>query len=361
MCRSLYRSRLRLQRLAADGNLASGCVRAARPSPCRRGLNRAICLLAVALVLTSHPALGDDLGRVMPPLGSPAGPAFAPPGLAPTQPPSPYDAAWPAPGQDVRRDGASPPNWIVPQPQTSAPMVVAASAPAESLAEWYFRLDSFYWNERIDGVDFVTEYGPLSTLGYVRRSGVERFRLELFGGTVAYDGAAQFENLPDEPYHESFGTNYLGFRGEYDLLIEPAAWTRARAFVGLGTRFWIRDLRDAVTPSGADVFGYQETWWTFYPYIGLETKDSAEPGAKLFGSVRFGLTPLTYQHASYFDTVVYPRCGVTGQMELGVRFQRFSVSTYLEAMTWGESAVVRGGFQPESRMLTLGGKLGYSF
>jgi hypothetical protein len=118
-------------------------------------------------------------------------------------------------------------------------------------------------------------------------------------------------------------------------------------------------------PDG-DVAGYQETWWTFYPYIGLETKDSPEPGPKFFGSVRFGITPLTYQYATYFDTVVYPSCGVTGQMELGVRFQKFSVSAYLEAMTWGKSNVATdaygdSSFQPDSRMLTIGGKLAYTF
>lgn len=57
----------------------------------------------------------------------------------------------------------------------------------------------------------------------------------------------------------------------------------------------------------------------------------------------------------------YARCGLAGQMELGVRFQKCSVSAYLEGMTWGESPVVRDTLQPESRMLTVGGKLSYTF
>jgi hypothetical protein len=316
-------------------------------------------ILTIALVLGSQIALGDDLNSALPPMGSPATPAFAPV----TQPPSPYASAWPPPGQDLRRDGAGQQVWPgAPEAAAVAPVVTSMAPPAIPIeSTWYYRLDSFYWNERMGSTDFVNEYGPISTLGYVRRSGVERFRIELFGGTVAYDGSAQFNNLPDEPYHQSFGTNYLGCRGEYDLLIEPPSWSRARLLLGVGTRFWVRDLRDAVTPSDVLVMGYQETWWTFYPYFGLETKDSEEAGLRFFGSVRVGVTPLTYQHATYFDTTVYPKCGVTGQMELGVRYQRFTASTFLEAMTWGASAVVRDTYQPDSRMLTIGGKLGYTF
>ena len=235
---------------------------------------------------------------------------------------------------------------------------------------WYFRQEAFFWNERSDGRDFVNERGPLSTLGYVHRNGFERFRMELFGGTVAYDGGAQYDDGSYEPYHQSNGTNYLGVRGEYDLLIEPASWSRLRAFVGVGTRFWIRDLHDAVTPSGDPVTGYQEDWWTFYPYVGLETKEPDEPGWNFFGSARFGLTPLTFQHLSFpfpaptrmpiAPIALYPKCGVTGKAELGVRFQRLTVSAYLEGFTWAHRRGARPS-QPESRMLTVGGQLGYTF
>ena len=79
-------------------------------------------------------------------------------------------------------------------------------SPAQST--WYYRLDSFSWNERVGGVDVVNEYGPLSTLGYVRRSGVERFRIELFGGTMAYDGSAQIT----DPKPTSSGTSPITSR-----------------------------------------------------------------------------------------------------------------------------------------------------
>ncbi len=323
--------------------------------------------LTAVVMMGSLAARGDDVSFGLP---QPGPSTVSPPtqaGAGPARLPSADAQAWPSPAGQVPFDphhyDLGRPGGIVPTDRATVPPVVPSPTPAEKASEssWYYRLESFYWNERSDGVDFVNERGPISTVGYLHRYGQERFRFELFGGTVSYDGAAMFDDGTSEPYHQSFGTNYLGIRGEYDLLIEPAAWSRARLLLGVGTRFWNRDLRDAVTPSGAKVDGYQETWWTFYPYVGLETKESDESGLTPFGSVRFGVTPLTFQHATYFDTTVYPKLGVTGQARLGVSYHRFTADAYLEAFTWGESAVVRDSFQPNSRMLTVGGELGYSF
>ncbi len=345
-------------------------------------LNKHRFALILVVVLVNLPALGDDFSfpslqsgqnsMPPPPLPSSDGLAWPPPGGRQFSSLPDYGQGRPggmvAPSQTV--GPAMPPGIAPTAPPPVAPSVAASLAPYASSAPaavnraiestWYYRQDAFYWNERSDGTDFVNEAGPISTIGYLRRNGCERFRFELFGGTVSYDGGAQFEDGTTLPYHESFGTNYLGLRGEYDLLIEPTAWPRVRFLMGVGTRFWIRDLRDAETSFG-EVDGYQETWWTFYPYLGLETRQSDEPGLKFYGSARFGITPLTYQYATYFDTTVYPRCGVTGRVELGVTYHRLSALAVVEGMTWGESAVVRDTFQPASRMLTIGGQIGYTF
>jgi hypothetical protein len=249
------------------------------------------------------------------------------------------------------------------------PSHVVEERPIEST--WYYRLDSFHWNERLNGADFVNENGPIFTLGYTRRNGPERFRFELFGGSVAYDGGAQYTDdqgvYQTEPYHLSNGTDYLGVRGEYDLLIEPSDWTYVRIVLGAGTRFWVRDLHDAVLPD-AYVSGYQETWWTFYPYVGLETKVLDQNAFHFFGSARVGLTAFTYQYADIADpyygtggSVLHPRLGVTSQAEFGVACRRFTLSAFTEVMTWGESSMVRDSLQPASLMLTMGGRVGYSF
>ncbi|MCE5267955.1 MAG: hypothetical protein LLG00_08725 [Planctomycetaceae bacterium] len=332
-------------------------------------------VIAVLLLAGIGQAWADDPYLGVPPTAASAGPAFAQPGQEPSYAVSPYASVLPtgaAPVQDPRFGQASAPS---PTPSAALPTdrgaaVVAASTAASTdrpiESTWYFREDAFSWNERLEGKDFVNEYGPLSTLGYLRRNGIERFRFELFGGSVAYDGCAMYDDGSTEPYHQSNGTDYLGLRGEYDLLFEPGEWCKVRFLAGLGARFWIRDLNNATTPSGAFVTGYQETWWTFYPYLGVETKDSPDPGPKFFASARIGATPLTYQYATYFDSAVWPRCGLTGRVELGMRLQRFSLSAVGEATTWRESAAVEdaygsGVLQPASRMLTVGGQIGYTF
>ena len=124
-------------------------------------------------------------------------------------------------------------------------------------------------------------------MGYVRQSGVERFRIEMFGGTVAYDGSAEYQDQngtwQDEPYHQSFGTNYLGCRGEYELLRRTRRLVADSAFSGRGNSVLDPKSPECHAPRRGPVAGYDETWWTFYPYVGLETRDSDEPGLKFLG------------------------------------------------------------------------------
>jgi hypothetical protein len=326
--------------------------------------------LAILLVLACRLGQADEYGYNSPTLsGVQPAPAPTPGGLG--QQPNPYESAWPAPGQDMRtfRNGQT--SWVAPAnpasaPAASTPFVAAPAAPeiAPGQSSWYFRMETFHWNERLDGWDFVNEDGPLATVGYQRRFNIERVRLELFGGTMAYDGGAQDGNNNYVPYHLSNGTNYLGLRGEYDLLIEPTSWSNLRFVLGVGTRFWIRDLQSTLLPA-VSVDGYQETWWTFYPYVGVETRESSEPGFHFFGSARFGITPLTYENSGGVN--LYPRCGATGQAQAGVRFQKFSVAAYIECMTWAQSNTVTyysSGYsylQPASTMFTFGGQIAYTF
>lgn len=328
------------------------------------------CFAVLAFFAVCVPlALGDVSDETVPPPPAPGGILQGDLGPSPrrfsdgsTWPPTASSAA-PATYSPGRQDWTAQPQADRAQGVSIGQTTMLSERPAERLVEsgWYFRQDAYWWNESIEGTTFVKEYGPLSTLGYVHRNGIERYRFELFGGTEAYDGGAQFDDGSYEPYHDSCGTNYLGVRGEYDLLLEPPSWNRMRFVLGIGTRMWFRNLRDSITPSGQPVMGYQESWWTFYPYIGLETKESDEPGPKFFGSMRVGMTPLTYQYVSYFDIALYPRCGVTAQAEAGVRFQKFSISACFEYMAWGQSGVVRDSYQPQSEMFTIGGKVGYTF
>jgi hypothetical protein len=304
------------------------------------------------------------------------GPAL---GVEPVRTPNSYNTynnAWPPPGQDARSFGnpynaasvapAAPPSYSTAYPPANATSAAAipmlTAGPLEKLSEstLYFREDAFFWHEQI-GDNSVNESGALSTLGYMHRSGIERWRGELFDGSMYYDGYAQYRDGSTEPYSQSDGTSYLGLRGEYELLIEPSCCDFLRFYVGFGTRFWVRDLKDAYAPSGHYVEGYQECWWTFYPYIGFETRESCEPGPHFYTSARVGVTPITYESIAYYGLALYPRCGVTAQAELGIRFQKFLIAASIETMTWGQSPVVDGSVQPDSSLFTVGGKVAYTF
>jgi hypothetical protein len=226
-------------------------------------------------------------------------------------------------------------------------------------SNWYTRIDYFHWNERLDGADFVNEYGTLVTLGYEHRFDEERVRAELFGATMLYVGSAQSEGMPDVPLHST--TKYLGFRAEYDLLFEPEGLPSISFFAGLGTRLCVRDMPDGFDDNGGPVQGYQETWWTIYPYIGVEKRRTHDDSIEFYYSARIGCTPVTYQRIEDFGTTLYPQCGLTGTLEAGVRGRRFLLSLYFEGMSWTQSDVVRDSLQPASQFTTVGFKAGYSF
>ncbi len=218
----------------------------------------------------------------------------------------------------------------------------------------YVRTDYFHWNERLFGADFVNEDGELTTLGYVHRYGVQRVRGEVFGGEVNYGAPLPGDFL-------SSHTDYLGLRGEYELIYDPDVFPSLSLFAGLGTRFWLRNLPDAVTNNGVPIFGYQENWWTIYPYLGAETRRTVQKDTELYGMGRIGVTAITWERATINDVALYPRPGVTGQLEGGLRGQHLFLAAFFEGMNWTQSHPAQGWLQPASTMVTVGLKTGCSF
>jgi hypothetical protein len=273
----------------------------------------------------------------------------------------------PSPAVDEGRDGAplrapltleGGSSLPSPADQPSAPMSVPLPSPVE--ASWYTRVDWFHWNEQAQDIHFVTESGALYTLGYERKIAAERFRAELFGGGVHYDGYGQFPNGDLEPFAAT--TRYLGARGEYEYLIQPALWEeRANLVLGIGSRLWIRDLGSGVGDYGHLISGYQETWWTIYPYLGLEAQRRLDSSLVLYSQARIGATVFTYDRAVICDEPLWPRCGVTSQLEIGLRGKHFFLSGECEVMSFSASPVAQDFYQPSSQMVTVGGRLGFHF
>jgi hypothetical protein len=247
---------------------------------------------------------------------------------------------------------------VVPDSRGFRPNVVCTPPERPGQSEWYTRVDYFHWNERLDGFDFVNESGALYTLGYAHRYGQERFRVELFGGEVHYSGYDQYRDGSLVPL--AARTDYLGCKGEYELLLEPSWWSQGTFLLGLGNRFWVRGIRDGVDASNTLSPGYQETWWTFYPYVGVETRQPLG-GLEWYTSSKIGVTPMAYNFAAGNYLPLFPRAGMMGQVELGVRGQRLGMAGYFEGLSWSHSGVVDGYLQPDSKMYTIGGKISYTF
>ncbi len=76
---------------------------------------------------------------------------------------------------------------------------------------------------------------------------------------------------------------------------------------------------------------------------------------------RIGCTAFTYQHATWNDVALYPKAGLLGQLEGGVRGRYAFISIYTLVMNWGQSDVVRDMLQPYSQMFTIGLQGGFCF
>jgi len=289
--------------------------------------------------------------RAQPPNSMPAG-YFAPPSYAQSAP-------------EVVAPGAAPPPYLDPNSQKyTGPTIIREQVPApveQHFLEstWYTRIDYFHWNERFFGQDVVNESGPLVTLGYQRRFDHERFRAELFGGSVDYSGGAIDNNGNVEPLDNI--TNYVGVRAEYDLLLEPETLENVSFFVGIGTRIWNRDLPETVTASGALVDATQEDWFTFYPYLGIERRRTRQGGLEAYWMARIGFTALTLERSTDNNAAIYPKAGITAQLEGGVRGKHFFASAFSEVMYWNQSSVSAGWLQPASTMVTVGLRTGSNF
>ena len=290
-------------------------------------------LLGIAFLSIGWAVLADyyprspsyGYGTPLPPQDSPGWPP-----LGQTAAAMPPPVATPAPGPQLGGNGLPASAESLPiRPQT--PDLV----PCEKCngGTWYTRVDYFHWNERDSGVDLVNESGPLITVGYSRRVGCQRFRIEGFGGNVQYKGSLQDDDGSVEG--DTLTTRYLGGRVEYEYLVEPPLWNEVTFFMGVGTRFWLRDLRDSVGDLGTQSYGYMEQWLTIYPYLGMEVKRAVTDRVELYSNMcAVGTTVVTFNHALIMDEPVWPKTGFTAQVEMGLRGQTLSLSAYYEVMTW---------------------------
>jgi len=233
----------------------------------------------------------------------------------------------------------------------------------------YGKVESFTWKEYDGSSQILKESGPLYGLGvssaFTPISQLKvRGKAEILGGQIDYEGQTQ-AGAP-----ASTNVNHVAVRAEGTVgwqfpvdsgfAIEPS--------LGLGYRWWIRDINDSDT-----ALGYVERWRSLYARAGVRGDYNyniskgftvfAEAGAKLpvYNSMtaelsKFGLSDIDLKpgkKASAFATV-------------GVRYSVFTASVFYEGMRFSKSPAVDissglVAFQPESKADTYGINIGVAF
>ena len=317
-----------------------------------------------------------------------------PPGGAPTADtfPSPYPAmAAPVENGPSALPPGQPPagaaNGILSgnEPASpAAPPVPAVEIPAEAIQPYlgfsmYGRVDAFRWTESADN---VSESGALFTLGFQFGIDTNRFRLELFCGDVGYSDDFTTPQTGTTSASNSSDTTYIGTRMEFERAFKFDAVPSLSFIAGVGTRLWSRAVYESfANVSNTPVTGYDEGWWTNYPYLGLETR--RQPGATFewYASAHVGVTAFTLESFAVRDgsfmlvsspsgtiitqqdgasTSAYPKPGMTESVELGIRYKLFNIAFCFDGLAWAQSSTTPP-YQPATQMYQFGLKAGACF
>ncbi len=197
----------------------------------------------------------------------------------------------------------------------------------------YVRVEYFEFDEFNGGVVEDSDTGVVPTIGFFRRRGRHRVRLECFASRLSFKVLVPFFGT----YLHSH-TSYVGGRAEYDYFLFPNSQSRREWLVGIGTRLWDRNV-DSIGGSDVDEF-----WLTLYPYFGVESRRDLSKPVEFFYRGRLGLTAFTYERVSLssgFQADAYPMVDPTMLTEFGFRSDRGFISGYFELFTW--RAVVPSG------------------
>lgn len=261
-----------------------------------------------------------------------------------------------------------------------ATMILILASPAIS-AEFehdiFGQVQSFTWKEYDGGRELLKEDGALFGVGYAGRYTFMGFltvrpRAEIFGGQVDYDGQTQ-DGIPAQT-----DTDYAGVKTEGDVGFrwgDPQKAT-VEPFVGLGWRYWVRDIQDATINGGNGIpifiSGTTERWSTLYGRLGLRGDIVFTDTVRMFleGTVKL---PIDNEEVAEDvctnygcdDVDLEPGKRVSYYAELGLKASMFKVSAFYEGLRFSKSDTVAipGAiiWQPESKANIYGVNIGVSF
>lgn len=249
--------------------------------------------------------------------------------------------------------------------------MISFSAPAlaankEDVWDIYLKVESFTWKEFNDnGTQLLKESGPIYGLGGTAKSDVAKsvtlkFKGELFGGSIDYDGQTQ-AGTPVKT-----DTDYSGFKMEGDVgwKFMVAEKSSLEPFAGLGYRWWLRDLQ-----STSNAIGYEERWWSFYARLGIRGDHTFSTQLKAFAEAGVKLPMHTENEADLsvigLSTVTLePGNEASVFAEIGFKWTMLKASVFYEGMRFSKSGldnVYNAFYQPESKADIFGVNVGVAF
>jgi hypothetical protein len=245
-------------------------------------------------------------------------------------------------------------------------------AAAEGFA-LYGAVESFTWKEFDDsGARAVKESGPLFGIGLTYSHEFEDKltftpRGEIFFGSVDYDGQTQ----TGVPVTSTVG--YFGFTldGDLGMKFKVTQSFSLEPFGGLGLRWWLRDINDGTTATGAVANGYTEGWTTFYGRLGVRGGIDVSKRTMIFFEAGVKL-PFYNENTAYLsdaglgpDVTLHPGKQASFFAEAGTQISRVRASLFYDSLRFSKSAGVASGsfiyWQPKSTMDIYGVKVGLVF
>lgn len=243
--------------------------------------------------------------------------------------------------------------------------IVSFSTYASAEVDLYLKAESFKWEELDNGSKLLEESGMIYGVGSLIRSDNRnafnfKFKGELFGGSVDYDGQTQ-EGTPVKTDTDYFGFKLEGDSGYRFMIAEKSS---LEPFVGLGLRWWKRDIQS--TDEG---IGYEETWSSFYVRAGIYGDHMISGQAKVFleGGAKFPLYTRNEPDFSEFgleNPTLEPGSEVSLFAEAGLKWSKIKVAVFYEGMRFSESDLddtYNAFYQPESKADMFGVNIGLSF
>ncbi|HEX9020890.1 MAG TPA: hypothetical protein VF903_06475 [Nitrospirota bacterium] len=243
----------------------------------------------------------------------------------------------------------------------------AIAAPLGGEAEVYVAAENFEWREFDDaGNRLLRESGPRYGVGFTYyheflNQATVKPRVELFGGTVDYDGATQ-AGVPVKTRTDYFGVKIEGDAG---YTFRPSQGVSIEPFGGLGLRGWSRNIKNGTASNGTTAYGYREDWSTFYLRLGVRGSAAMSAGGKLFAETGVKFPLYNENYVSQLGITLNPGNEPSLFAEAGIEIHFFKISGYYDSMRFSKSDVVYSGasgyFQPKSHADMVGVRIGYSF